>query len=120
MATVEMATELLLTQGNGGEALRRELGTFLRSRRERVRPEDVGLRLTRRRRTPGLRREEVAQLAGVGVTWYTWLEQGRDINPSAQVLDAIAWVREPGAIHVTAAPEGKALLPLLKRVQPGG
>ena len=90
MATVEMATELLLTQGNGGEARRRELGTFLRSRRERVRPEDVGLRLTRRRRTPGLRREEVAQLAGVGVTWYTWLEQGRDINPSAQVLDAIA------------------------------
>ena len=90
MATVEMATELLLTQGNGSEARRRELGTFLRSRRERVRPEDVGLRLTRRRRTPGLRREEVAQLAGVGVTWYTWLEQGRDINPSAQVLDAIA------------------------------
>ena len=44
----------------------------------------------RRRRTPGLRREEVAQLAGVGVTWYTWLEQGREINPSAQVLDAIA------------------------------
>jgi transcriptional regulator with XRE-family HTH domain len=44
----------------------------------------------RRRRTPGLRREEVAQLAGVGITWYTWLEQGRDINPSAQVLDAIA------------------------------
>src|SRR4029450_7088736 len=44
----------------------------------------------RRRRTPGLRREEVAQLAGVGVTWYTWLEQGRDINPSGQVLDAIA------------------------------
>ena len=44
----------------------------------------------RRRRTPGLRREEVAQLAGVGVTWYTWLEQGRDINPSPQVLDAIA------------------------------
>ncbi|HJU46827.1 MAG TPA: helix-turn-helix transcriptional regulator, partial [Gaiellaceae bacterium] len=44
----------------------------------------------RRRRTPGLRREEVAQHAGVGVTWYTWLEQGRDIHPSAQVLDAIA------------------------------
>jgi transcriptional regulator with XRE-family HTH domain len=90
MASVELATELLLTQGNGSEARRRELATFLRSRRERVRPEDLGLRLTRRRRTPGLRREEVAQLAGVGVTWYTWLEQGRDINPSAQVLDAIA------------------------------
>ena len=69
---------------------RRELGAFLRSRRERLKPEQVGLRSMRRRRTPGLRREEVAQLAGVGVTWYTWLEQGREINPSAQVLDAIA------------------------------
>src|SRR5262245_43436701 len=75
---------------DGDELRRRELGTFLRSRRERIRPEDVGLRSRRRRRTPGLRREEVAQLAGVGVTWYTWLEQGRDIRPSAQVLDAIA------------------------------
>ena len=69
---------------------RRELGAFLRSRRERIAPEQVGLPPSRRRRTPGLRREEVAQLAGVGVTWYTWLEQGRDINASAQVLDAIA------------------------------
>jgi transcriptional regulator with XRE-family HTH domain len=75
---------------NGNALRRRELGAFLRSRRERIRPEQVGLRPMRRRRTPGLRREEVAQLAGVGVTWYTWLEQGRDINPSAQVLDAIA------------------------------
>ena len=75
---------------NGAELRRRELGAFLRNRRERVQPEDVGLRSSRRRRTPGLRREEVAQLAGVGVTWYTWLEQGRDTNPSAQVLDAIA------------------------------
>jgi transcriptional regulator with XRE-family HTH domain len=75
---------------NGSELRHRELGAFLRSRRERIRPEQVGLRSIRRRRTPGLRREEVAQLAGVGVTWYTWLEQGRDINPSAQVLDAIS------------------------------
>ena len=75
---------------NGAEARRQELGVFLRNRRERVQPEQVGLRSSRRRRTPGLRREEVAQLAGVGVTWYTWLEQGRDINPSAQVLEAIA------------------------------
>jgi transcriptional regulator with XRE-family HTH domain len=75
---------------NGTDLRRRELGAFLRNRRERVQPEDVGLRSSRRRRTPGLRREEVAQLAGVGVTWYTWLEQGREINPSAQVLDAIA------------------------------
>jgi transcriptional regulator with XRE-family HTH domain len=63
---------------------------FLRSRRERIRPEEVGFAPGGRRRTPGLRREEVALLAGVGVTWYTWLEQGRDINVSAQVLEAIS------------------------------
>ncbi|MFC0626584.1 helix-turn-helix transcriptional regulator [Kribbella deserti] len=67
-----------------------ELGAFLRSRRERIQPEEVGLAPGGRRRTPGLRREEVALLAGVGVTWYTWLEQGRDINVSAQVVEAIA------------------------------
>jgi transcriptional regulator with XRE-family HTH domain len=69
---------------------RRELAAFLRSRRERLTPLQVGLPITGRRRTPGLRREEVAQLAGVGVTWYTWLEQGRDIRPSEQVLGAVA------------------------------
>jgi transcriptional regulator with XRE-family HTH domain len=69
---------------------RRELAAFLRSRRERITPDQVGLAVAGRRRTPGLRREEVAQLAGVGVTWYTWLEQGRDINASEQVLHAIA------------------------------
>ncbi|HEX4834168.1 MAG TPA: helix-turn-helix transcriptional regulator [Trebonia sp.] len=69
---------------------RTELASFLRSRRERITPEDVGLPPGHRRRTSGLRREEVAQLAGVGVTWYTWLEQGRPINASSQVLDAIA------------------------------
>jgi transcriptional regulator with XRE-family HTH domain len=69
---------------------RRELAEFLRSRRERLTPEQVGLPPGRRRRTPGLRREEVAQLAAVGVSWYTWLEQGRDISASAQVLDAVA------------------------------
>ena len=69
---------------------RRELADFLRSRRERIAPEDVGLPPASRRRTPGLRREEVATLAGVGVTWYTWLEQGRDINASPQVLAAVA------------------------------
>lgn len=88
MAALETVAEH--TRRNGYELRRRELGAFLRSRRERLRPEQVGLPRSRRRRTPGLRREEVAQLAGVGVTWYTWLEQGRDINPSAQVLDAIA------------------------------
>jgi transcriptional regulator with XRE-family HTH domain len=69
---------------------RQELAGFLRSRRERIAPEQVGLPPASRRRTPGLRREEVATLAGVGVTWYTWLEQGRDINASPQVLDAVA------------------------------
>ncbi|MFI2608686.1 helix-turn-helix transcriptional regulator [Kitasatospora sp. NPDC018619] len=72
------------------EARRHELAGFLRSRRERLAPEQVGLPMTGRRRTPGLRREEVAQLAAVGVTWYTWLEQGRDIQVSAQVLDSVA------------------------------
>ncbi|MET7732538.1 helix-turn-helix transcriptional regulator [Streptomyces sp. NPDC005402] len=69
---------------------RPELASFLRSRRARVTPADVGMPPGLRRRTPGLRREEVAQLSGVGVTWYTWLEQGRPINASAQVLDAVA------------------------------
>ncbi|MER5945175.1 helix-turn-helix transcriptional regulator [Streptomyces sp. NPDC001904] len=72
------------------DARRAELGAFLRSRRERITPDRVGLPGTARRRTPGLRREEVAHLAAVGVTWYTWLEQGRAINVSAGVLDAIA------------------------------
>jgi transcriptional regulator with XRE-family HTH domain len=75
----------------GKEALRRhELAAFLRSRRERVTPEDAGLPSGYRRRTAGLRREEVAQLSGVGVTWYTWLEQGRPIRASVQVLEAVA------------------------------
>jgi transcriptional regulator with XRE-family HTH domain len=76
---------------------RHELASFLRSRRERVTPQEVGLPPGFRRRTPGLRREELAQLAGVGVTWYTWLEQGRPINASVQVLDAIARVLNLGA-----------------------
>ncbi|MBJ7602594.1 MAG: helix-turn-helix domain-containing protein [Candidatus Dormibacteraeota bacterium] len=69
---------------------RQELSAFLKSRRARLNPETIGLRNGRRRRTPGLRREEVADLAGVGLTWYTWLEQGRDIRVSAQVLGAIS------------------------------
>jgi transcriptional regulator with XRE-family HTH domain len=69
---------------------RSELAGFLRARRERLTPQEVGLPPGPRRRTPGLRREELALLAGVGVTWYTWLEQGRPINASVQVLDAVA------------------------------
>jgi transcriptional regulator with XRE-family HTH domain len=67
-----------------------ELGAFLRSRRERLSPSQVGLPAGFRRRVPGLRREEVAQLAGVGTTWYTWLEQGRDVRASSEVLSALA------------------------------
>ena len=74
----------------GRDRTRPELAAFLRSRRARITPQDVGLPPGLRRRTPGLRREEVAQLAGVGVTWYTWLEQGRPINASPQILDAVA------------------------------
>jgi transcriptional regulator with XRE-family HTH domain len=74
------------------EERRSELTDFLRTRRAQVTPYDAGLPVNGRRRTPGLRREEVAQLAGVGLSWYTWLEQGRDIKPSALVLDALARV----------------------------
>ncbi|MFF7973245.1 helix-turn-helix domain-containing protein [Streptomyces sp. NPDC007905] len=76
--------------GTTTQRRRPELAAFLRSRRARVTPADVGMPPGLRRRTPGLRREEVAQLSGVGVTWYTWLEQGRPINASPQVLDAVA------------------------------
>jgi len=80
----------MTTASKATAARRTELAAFLRARRERIRPEDVGLPPGARRRTAGLRREELAQLAGVGVTWYTWLEQGRPINASVQVLDAVA------------------------------
>ncbi|MFC8453260.1 helix-turn-helix transcriptional regulator [Kitasatospora sp. NPDC057223] len=69
---------------------RTALSNFLRSRRAGLTPEDVGMAPGLRRRTPGLRREELAVLAGVGVTWYTWLEQGRAINPSPEVLASLA------------------------------
>ena len=59
---------------------RKQLGAFLRARRESLDPQRLGLPRSGRRRTPGLRREEVAMLADVGVTWYTWLEQGRDVK----------------------------------------
>ena len=75
---------------------RMELASFLRTRRERLRPEHVGLPLRPRRRTPGLRREEVAELIGVGVTWYTWLEQGRAIQVSVEMLEQLSRVLQLG------------------------
>ncbi|MER7212395.1 helix-turn-helix transcriptional regulator [Streptosporangium sp. NPDC000239] len=88
----------------GDSTRRRErLRDFLRARRARLTPGDVGIPTAGRRRTPGLRREEVALLAGVGVSWYTWLEQGRDITVSTGVLDAIAGalrLGEPERAHL--------------------
>ncbi|WP_276353491.1 helix-turn-helix transcriptional regulator [Cohnella caldifontis] len=72
------------------EARLQELSAFLRAKRARIDPESAGFAVGGRRRTAGLRREEVAQLAGVSTTWYTWLEQGRNIRMSAQVLDCIS------------------------------
>ncbi|MER7371504.1 helix-turn-helix transcriptional regulator [Streptomyces lanatus] len=86
-----MAQETVTSRPTAASEIRRhELAAFLRHRREHLTPEQVGLPRGRRRRTPGLRREEVAQLSAVGVTWYTWLEQARDIQVSVQVLDALA------------------------------
>jgi transcriptional regulator with XRE-family HTH domain len=114
--------------GEVNELKRTELAAFLRSRRERISPDDVGLSAGQRRRTTGLRREEVAQLAGVGVTWYTWLEQGRPIHASSQVLDAVARTLQLDAVerqHLfrlagapDAAPDGALGPPLAPEIQP--
>ncbi|MEV7191218.1 helix-turn-helix transcriptional regulator [Streptomyces sp. NPDC093510] len=86
MATTTVSTTATSTAPT---RLSKGLGGFLRAHRERLSPGDVGLPHTARRRTPGLRREEVAALSGVSVAWYTWLEQGR-VDTSRQVLDAVA------------------------------
>lgn len=82
----------MLKSADQEEMRRQELSGFLRTRRARVRPEEVGLPQGPRRRTPGLRREEVAHLAGISPTWYTWLEQKRPIKVSANVLENLARV----------------------------
>jgi transcriptional regulator with XRE-family HTH domain len=112
---------------------RKELAEFLRARREATRPEQVGLPVGRGRRTPGLRREEVAMLAGVSVTWYTWLEQGRRINASHDVLlaigralrlddaglDHLIALTEPGTASIEAPAEApSALLRLIDSMMP--
>ena len=90
---------------------RHELADFLRTRREKIKPEQVGITQVSRRRTPGLRREEVAELAGVGTTWYTWLEQARDIQPSSEVLRRLgsALHLKPAEMRHLFALAGKAL-----------
>jgi transcriptional regulator with XRE-family HTH domain len=69
---------------------RQALADFLRQRRAQLSPTEVDLPPGFRRRTPGLRREEVAQLANMGISWYVWLEQGRDVHPSAAILESLA------------------------------
>src|SRR5262249_27795992 len=81
-----------VAQVDRDKARRRELADFLRSKRMRLKPADAGLPSGRRRLTPGLRREEVAELAGIGARWDTWLEQARDIRPSERTLRNIARV----------------------------
>src|SRR5690554_720291 len=76
--------------GRSLDRTRCELTEFLIHHRNKLTPADVGLPSTGRRRTPGLRREEVATLAGVGLTWYTWFEQGRDINVSESFLLSVS------------------------------
>ncbi|MEV5815588.1 MmyB family transcriptional regulator [Streptomyces mutabilis] len=132
--TVQERAAQAAPRDTGSEIRRHELAAFLRSRRERIAPEQVGLPRGRRRRTPGLRREEVAQLSAVGVTWYTWLEQARDIQVSVQVLDALARAllldpterahlfRLAGAVDPTPAQDCPAVTPalraLLEQVEP--
>lgn len=81
-----------MTTFSSSRRTRPDLAEFLRHRRESLSPESMGLPAGKRRRTPGLRREEVAALAGVGLSWYTWLEQGRDISVSADFLDNLSRV----------------------------
>ena len=74
----------------GSSEQRRELGDFVRAQREKLTPAAIGLPSGNRRRTPGLRREEVAQLCGVSATWFTWIEQGRDVSVSPAALARLA------------------------------
>jgi len=88
------------------------LGEFLRARRESLRPEDLGLPQRTRRRTPGLRREEVAQLCGISPTWYTWIEQGRTVAVSPATLAALSQ-----GLHLTQ-PERAYLFEIAARLDP--
>ncbi|HTK10421.1 MAG TPA: helix-turn-helix transcriptional regulator [Ktedonobacteraceae bacterium] len=90
------------------------LADFLQSRRARLHPEPFGLPMFQRRRASGLRREELAQLVGVGISWYTWLEQGRDIQVSDQVLERLASIlrlNEEERRHLFRLARGPVALP---------
>lgn len=102
------------------EASRRtDLGSFLRTRRSALRPVDVGLEASLRRHVSGLRREEVAALAGISTTWYTWIEQGREINFSPDVLDSIGralLLSESEIVYLKALASDRA--PLVSTLEP--
>jgi transcriptional regulator with XRE-family HTH domain len=98
---------------NQDQIRRQELSNFLRTRRARISPAEAGLCAAQRRRTPGLRREEVAQLSGVSVTWYTWLEQCRPMKVSAGVLDSLARVLRLDPIERTQLFQLGACQPIL-------
>ncbi|MBV8773737.1 MAG: helix-turn-helix domain-containing protein [Deltaproteobacteria bacterium] len=111
------------------EIRRQELSSFLRTRRARLSAGEVGLPAAARRRTPGLRREEVAQLAGMSVTWYTWLEQARPISASAEMVDNLARVLRLDGIEriqlfqlalrdpvFNSKPKAQRITPLLKQM----
>src|SRR5215468_7369024 len=108
---------------------RQALADFLRTRRARLQPDEVGLPARSRRRTPGLRREDVAELANIGVAWYTLLEQAKDVHPSKPVLESIAqalrlshaeekylFLLAGHALPVKAPPEDEEVPPELRRV----
>ncbi|SNX58295.1 helix-turn-helix protein [Streptomyces sp. TLI_55] len=128
MAEVTVTAPASSGATGAAEVRRHELAAFLRHRREHISPEQVGLPRGRRRRTPGLRREEVAHLSAVGVTWYTWLEQARDIQVSVQVLDALARTllldrserahlfQLAGAVDPTPATTCPSITPAIQRV----
>lgn len=106
---------------HGANHRRRELGDFLRARRGRLSPESVGLPRRRGRRTPGLRREEVAELAGIGVDWYIRLEQGRPVTPSSATVDALAGalrLSEPERQHLRALAGGGGHRPFQPETAP--
>ena len=98
------------TRDLGSDARRRHLGEFLKAKRAALSPDRAGNTSASRRRTPGLRREEVAALADVGVTWYTWLEQGRQINVSAEALQRIARAQNVRRDLTTRRPVRRALI----------
>src|SRR5262245_29077790 len=100
---------------------RSELGNFLRSRREKLTPKLVGLAPGRRRRAPGLRREEVAELAGIGIDWYIRLEQGRAVSPSTTTIDALARalrLNKAEHAHLRALTQGGDRRPFMPEVVP--